>query len=167
MMSVLHTRLPLLALLLCAWVGMGQEDVGFVNWEADDLDDADEGFGIIMTPASCRMRSMFKNVVVFLDEDADYYPELTVQEVTHVYNPKLKVFKSKRARDTAILSTGEINEDNIVALLEQSEKLDSEKPELLCEKTIGSMLPEEIVQTLKRFKVQRLPVPVVREKEEL
>eukprot|EP00466_Bigelowiella_natans_P011101 jgi/Bigna1/83195/fgenesh1_pg.103_\ len=67
-----------------------------------------EGFGIIMTPASCKMRNMFGAVLKFIEKDAPHYPELKVTEINHTQSPMLKIYDSKERRDKSILKTDEI-----------------------------------------------------------
>jgi hypothetical protein len=51
-----------------------------------------------------------------------------------VENPKLKIYATAAARDNSILDTSEVTEENLEALLKQSEQLGENDPDLLVEK---------------------------------
>uniref|UniRef100_A0A6V3UPP7 Selenoprotein F/M domain-containing protein n=1 Tax=Lotharella globosa TaxID=91324 RepID=A0A6V3UPP7_9EUKA len=118
---------------------------------------AEEGYGIIMTPAGCKMKKLYAGTLKFIEKTADFYPQLNVVEVDHVQNPKLQIYTTKEARDRSILKTDEITEENMAALLEESQRLSEGSSEVLLDKEIGSMEPAEIESLLLKHNVQKLP----------
>mmetsp|Transcript_19263 Transcript_19263/g.30602 ORF Transcript_19263/g.30602 Transcript_19263/m.30602 type:complete len:119 (-) Transcript_19263:245-601(-) len=110
-----------------------------------------------MTSATCKMRNLYRGALRFIDENAVQYPELKVMQVDHVHNPKLRVFTSAKARDRSVLTTDDILAEDLEKLLAESEKIAEGNPEMILDREIGNMEPEEIEGLLLKFKVQKLP----------